>query len=234
MNPELILFKIFEFAILLFALSLHESAHAWMASRLGDQTARMLGRVTLNPIKHIDILGTIIIPLVMLFIPSFGGFLIGWAKPTPVNNRNFKHFRRDDILTTLAGPGSNIMAAIACMIVLIGIGTLSSNGAIAVHTLASGLPALLVLHGKSIFDPLAVIFYVGVWLNLLLCIFNLLPIPPLDGSHVFRHMLPYNWLRYYDSIGLIGLVLVLFFGWPVINLFLSPAIQMVNIILLHI
>ena len=89
MSHEQIVLKIFEFAILLFALSLHEASHAWMASRLGDQTARMLGRVTLNPSKHIDILGTIVIPLVMLFIPSFGGFLIGWAKPTPVNNRHW-------------------------------------------------------------------------------------------------------------------------------------------------
>lgn len=233
MSQQQIVLKIFEFAILLFALSLHESAHAWMASRLGDLTARMLGRVTLNPIKHIDLLGTIVIPLVMLFIPSFGGFLIGWAKPTPVNSRNFKHFRRDDILTTLAGPGSNLIAAFACTIVLIGIGMLSSNGQVAVHALASGLPSELVLHGRSIFDPLAVIFYIGVWLNLLLCIFNLLPIPPLDGSHVFRHMLPYNWLRYYDSIGIMGLILVLFFGWPVINFFLSPTLRLVDIILLH-
>lgn len=233
MSHGQIILKIFEFVILLFALSLHESAHAWMASRLGDQTARMLGRVTLNPIKHIDILGTIIIPLVMLFLPGYGEFLIGWAKPTPVNNRNFKHFRRDDILTTLAGPGSNIIAAIACMIVLIAIAMLTPNGEVAVHELASGFPAQLILHGHSIFDPLAVIFYIGVWLNLMLCIFNLLPIPPLDGSHVFRHMLPYNWLRYYDSIGIMGLVLVLFLGGPIIGFFLSPAIDLVNIILLH-
>jgi Zn-dependent protease len=234
MSHEQIVLKIFEFAILLFALSLHEASHAWMASRLGDQTARMLGRVTLNPSKHIDILGTIVIPLVMLFIPSFGGFLIGWAKPTPVNNRNFKHFRRDDILTTLAGPGSNILAAIACMTALIGIAKLAPNGELAVHALASGLSAQVILHGTSIFDPLAVIFYIGVWLNLMLCIFNLLPVPPLDGSHVFRHMLPYKALRYYDSIGIMGLILILFLGWPIIDFFLSPALLLVNTILLHI
>ena len=97
-----IVIKLFQFAILLFALSLHEASHAWMASRLGDQTARMLGRVTLNPVKHIDPVGTILIPLAMLFMPGFGRFLIGWAKPTPVNTRNFKNLRRDDILTTLA------------------------------------------------------------------------------------------------------------------------------------
>jgi len=234
MSHEQIVLKIFEFVILLFALSLHEASHAWMASRLGDQTARMLGRVTLNPGKHIDILGTIVIPLVMLFLPGYGQFLIGWAKPTPVNNRNFKHFRRDDILTTLAGPGSNIMAAIACMIVLIGIALIAPNGQLAVHALASGQWGVAFMPGVSIIFPISLIFYIGVWLNLMLTIFNLLPIPPLDGSHVFRHMLPYNWLRYYDSIGIMGLVLILFLGGPIIGFFLTPAITLVDIILLHI
>lgn len=234
MSHEQIVLKIFEFAILLFALSLHEASHAWMASRLGDQTARMLGRVTLNPGKHIDILGTIIIPLVMLFLPGYGQFLIGWAKPTPVNNRNFKHFRRDDILTTLAGPGSNLMAACACMIVLIGIALSGQTGNFAVHALASGMWSIAFAHGASVLFPLALIFYLGVWLNLLLTIFNLLPIPPLDGSHVFRHMLPYKWLRYYDSIGIMGLILIVLFGGPVIDLFLSPALALVNTILLHV
>src|ERR1700731_5419199 len=99
---------LFQLIVFLFAISIHESAHAWMASRLGDPTARMLGRVTLNPIKHIDPFGTLLVPLIMLFVPAFGGFLIGWAKPTPVTTRNFKNIRRDDFLTTLAGPGSKI------------------------------------------------------------------------------------------------------------------------------
>src|ERR1700761_5996842 len=117
-TPEIAL-GICEFVVLLFALSLHESAHGWMASRLGDQTARMLGRVTLNPVKHIDPFGTILIPLVMLFLPGYGQFLVGWAKPTPVTTRNFKNIRRDDILTTLAGPCSNLLAAFVAMIALI-------------------------------------------------------------------------------------------------------------------
>src|SRR6201996_7994979 len=119
MSQQEIVLKIFQFVILLFALSLHEAAHAWMASRLGDQTARMMGRVTLNPIKHIDPLGTVLIPLVMLFLGSYGRFLIGWAKPTPVTTRNFKNIKRDDVLTTLAGPGSNLLAAFVAMIALI-------------------------------------------------------------------------------------------------------------------
>jgi Zn-dependent protease len=234
MNQQQIVLKIFEFVILLFALSLHEASHAWMASRLGDQTARMLGRVTLNPGKHIDVLGTIIIPLAMLFMPGFGQFLIGWAKPTPVNNRNFKRFRRDDILTTLAGPGSNLLAAFACLIVLIGIAKLAPNGHFATYALASGMWTGGLAQSSGVVFPLALIFYIGVWLNLMLTIFNLLPIPPLDGSHVFRHMLPYKALRYYDSIGILGLILVLFLGAPIIDFFLSPAITFVNIVLLRI
>src|SRR5580704_3082448 len=116
MSQQDILLKIFQFVILLFALSLHEAAHAWMASRLGDQTARMLGRVTLNPAKHIDIFGTLLLPLITLFT---SGLLFGWAKPTPVNTRNFKQPVRDDILTTLAGPVSNIVIAVVSLFALV-------------------------------------------------------------------------------------------------------------------
>src|SRR5215475_8081222 len=116
MSQQEIVLKIFQFVILVFALSLHESAHAWMASRLGDQTARMLGRVTLNPIKHIDPIGTVLLPLLAAFahLP-----MIGWAKPTPVNTRNFRHLVRDDILTSVAGPVSNFLTAIAATMLLL-------------------------------------------------------------------------------------------------------------------
>src|ERR1700759_794232 len=119
MDPQFAV-KIFEFIVLLFALSFHEAAHGWTASRLGDPTARMLGRVTLNPAKHIDPFGTIIFPLVALFTPIFGGgILFGWAKPTPVTGRNFKNYKRDDMLVTFAGPVSNLLLAIASFIVLL-------------------------------------------------------------------------------------------------------------------
>ncbi len=133
MGQQDFVLKLFEFAILLFALSLHEASHAWMASRLGDPTARMLGRVTLNPIKHIDPVGTVLIPLAMLFLPGFGRFLIGWAKPTPVTTRNFKNFRRDDILTTLAGPLSNFLTAMVAFIALITMSLVSPAGKLAVQ-----------------------------------------------------------------------------------------------------
>ena len=220
-TPNLVM-AFFEFAVLLFALSLHESAHAWMASRLGDQTARMLGRITLNPAKHIDPFGTILLPLVALFT---GLPVIGWAKPTPVNTRNFKHFTRDDILTTLAGPASNVLASIVSLIILIVLVRMSGGGMAVVQGLATGGfvgQDPQVMAANPVLYPLALLFYLSVLLNLLLAAFNLLPVPPLDGSHIFRHILPTNWLPMYDRLGMISLFLLLFFGGGVLNAMISP------------
>jgi Zn-dependent protease len=233
MNEQIVI-KIFEFVLLLFALSLHEASHAWMASRLGDQTARMLGRVTLNPVKHIDILGTIILPLVMLFAPGFGQFLIGWAKPTPVNGRNFKHYKRDDMLVTLAGPGSNLLIALVSVVLLVVLAKAAPGGELVVHALAAGAWGQALAQGGAVV-PLGLLLYLSVWLNLMLTIFNLLPIPPLDGSHILRNLLPYNALKFYDSLGgWIGLALMIFVGAPVMEFFLSPLLAVVNMILLRV
>lgn len=230
MSQQEIVLKLFEFAILVFALSLHEAAHAWMASRLGDPTARMLGRLTLNPIKHIDPLGTILLPLAMLFLPIFGGFLIGWAKPTPVTTRNFKNVRRDDILTTLAGPLSNVAAAIVATIALILVAKVSPAGAMAVRGLASGFG--LGLDATSAAVPIVMILYIAVFLNIILAVFNLIPLPPLDGSHVLRHCLPYKALRLYDSIGMIGLLIFLVLGGRLLGAFVGPLLLIVKEVLL--
>lgn len=222
-SPDLIL-AIFQFVVLLFALSLHESAHGWMASRLGDQTARMLGRITLNPIKHIDPVGTVMLPLVAMFT---GVPLIGWAKPTPVNTRNFKNFVRDDILTTVAGPASNVLAAVGSLVMLIVIVKVSGGGRILVQAIAMGGFGGLnqpVMAAFPVAYPLALIFFIGVILNLFLAAFNLLPLPPLDGSHIFRHMLPANWVPMYDRLGIISLFLMLFFGGRIVNVIISPVL----------
>jgi Zn-dependent protease len=234
MSQQEIVLKIFQFAILVFALSLHEAAHAWMASRLGDQTARMLGRVTLNPMKHIDPIGTILIPLAMLFLGRYGRFLIGWARPTPVNTRNFKRITRDDILTTLAGPVSNLLAALVATVALIVLSKANPVGGQAVHQLASGMIDPELMASSPVIFPLAILFYLGIEVNLLLAVFNLLPLPPLDGSHIFRHMLPYNALRIYDSLGMISLILMLFVGAPLVNFFVTPALGLIDHILLAI
>src|SRR6266403_2976051 len=130
MNQEVVLI-IFQVVVLVLAFSVHECAHAWTAWRLGDPTARMLGRVTLNPVKHLDPLGSILFPLISLV---YGGFLIGWAKPTPVTGRNFKNYRRDDILVTLAGPASNLLSATIALILLIVIKHVSPAGGTSIAT----------------------------------------------------------------------------------------------------
>lgn len=232
MSQYHLIIAIFEFAVLVFSLSLHEAAHAWTANRLGDPTARMLGRITLNPIKHIDIVGTIIIPLVMLFIPGFGPFLIGWAKPTPVTPRNFKNITRDDILTTIAGPASNLFAAIVCFLLLVAFraaGPAGFKSVVAAIYIANGAQLSAAL--PTLF-PLALILYLGLLLNLILAVFNLLPLPPLDGSHVIRHMLPFKALRIYDSLGIFSLIIILFIGGRVIGFFVSPALNFINAMLL--
>ena len=228
MTPDRLILAVFEFAVLLFSLSLHEAAHAWMANRLGDPTARMLGRVTLNPIKHIDLFGTIILPIIMMVInPSF---LFGWAKPTPVTPANFKNVTRDDILTTIAGPFSNVLAAIGATVALLILSRTSASGAAIVHGFALGGvdPSL---HSSALF-PLALLFYLAMILNLILAAFNLLPLPPLDGSHVFRHLLPYRALRVYDSLGILSLFVIFIWGGPVIMFLISPPLTFLRHVLL--
>lgn len=229
--PDLIL-AVFEFMVLLFALSLHESAHGWMASRLGDQTARMLGRITLNPLRHIDLLGTVLLPLAALFT---GLPLIGWAKPTPVNTRNFRNFVRDDVLTTLAGPASNVLAAVGSLLVLSVIAKTSVTGLASVQSVARhGVTGLdpAVMAASPIAYPLALIFYLGMLLNLFLAAFNLLPLPPLDGSRLFRHMLPYKWLPIYDRLGILSLFLMFLFGGRIVFAVISPVLDFFRILLL--
>jgi Zn-dependent protease len=232
-TPEIAL-NVCEFVVLLFALSLHESAHGWMASRLGDQTARMLGRITLNPLKHIDPVGTVMLPLVALVthIP-----VIGWAKPTPVNTRNFKNFVRDDILTTLAGPVSNVIGSVISLVVLIIIDKTSPIGMACVRAVALGGFGRLdpqLMAASPVAYPLAMIFYLGMLLNLFLAAFNLLPLPPLDGSHIFRHMLPYRWLPVYDRLGILSLFLMLFFGGGVTMAMINPVLGFFRVLLLSI
>lgn len=223
------LLDVFEFVVLVFSLSVHEAAHAWMANRLGDPTARMLGRVTLNPIKHVDLIGTIILPLFMIFMPAYSGVLVGWAKPTPVTPRNFKNITRDDILTTLAGPCSNILAAIVATIALVILSKTSATAGAIVHMLAGQTPMdpSVIAAGGAVL-PLAILFYMGVTLNVILFIFNLIPLPPLDGSHVIRHMLPYKVLRVYDSIGIIGLLIFIVLGGRIITIFADPLLRFLN------
>ncbi len=222
MTPPEIVLKLIQFAILLFALSLHEASHAWMASRLGDQTARMLGRVTLNPIKHIDPVGTLLFPLIAMFsgIP-----LLGWAKPTPVTGRNFQNYKRDDILVTLAGPVSNLLGAFVAVVLLVIIAKTSPLGNAVVHQVASGRYDVFQ---STIMLPIVLVCFYSIIINLFLTVFNLLPLPPLDGSHIFRHMIPYSWAAMYDRLGMISLFLMIFFGGRVVMFVVGPVIYAIQ------
>ena len=218
MSPYLI----FDIVALLFAISIHESAHAWSANRLGDPTARLLGRISLNPLRHIDPIGTVLFPVILAFagLPIFG-----WAKPTPVDLRRLRQPRRDDILVSAAGPASNFLVAVVALVLLLGVRVASPQGAAVVSGLTAG-----VVRGDSLLTPVALLFYHFLLINLLLGVFNLIPIPPLDGSHILSGLLPDRLRSLYSEVGRFGfllLLLLLYTGvpyrlfFPVLRLFHS-------------
>jgi len=220
MNQDVVLI-LMQVLALVMAFSVHECAHAWTAWRLGDPTARMLGRVTLNPIKHLDPIGSVVMPLVGLV---YGGMVLGWAKPTPVTARNFKNYRRDDILVTVAGPISNLLLASAALIFLLVLKHVITGGNVAVLTamaLASHYP--VSTENLPALFPLALLFYYVLFINLLLFVFNLVPFPPLDGSRILRHFLPYNAIEVFDRMGIFALwIFMLIAGRFIFHIFLDP------------
>ncbi len=186
---------------ILFAITVHEVAHGWVAKRLGDPTAMMLGRLTLNPIKHIDPIGTILVPLVLVVM---GGFIFGWAKPVPVTWENLRHPKRDMALVAVAGPVSNLIMAILWALVM------KLGFVIGTQVGSPGLP--LVLMGRA-----------GITINLILMLLNLLPIPPLDGGRVLAGLLPgrLSWqVSRIEPYGMLILLALLFTG--ALGYILSP------------
>jgi Zn-dependent protease len=193
--------------VLLFSMVAHEYAHGYAAYRQGDMTAYQLGRLTWNPLKHIDPFMTVILPVFLAFV---GGPIFGGAKPVPVNPRNYRHYRQGDIIVSLAGVATNVAIAILCLplIVLVGL-------------LAAQVPGLV--RPLGVFQLMLV---QGIIINLVLAAFNLIPIPPLDGSHVFKYLLPPRWSLQYQRIGAVGFLLLfalLSFGRPLVNLWMTPA-----------
>ena len=175
-----------QYLMLVGLLTFHEFGHAWMAMKCGDDTAKMMGRVSLNPVVHIDPIGTVLLPLVMIFVPGAGNFLIGWAKPVPVNVNNLRQKNRDDILVTMAGPAMNVILAFG----LVGLAKIG-----------------VLVNSEAIVD----VCIQAAALSLLLCFFNLIPIPPLDGSHVLRVATGMSWENFarFAQFGFIAVIIVL-------------------------
>jgi Zn-dependent protease len=168
-------------------LTFHEFAHAWTAWKCGDDTARLQGRLSLNPIVHIDPIGTVLLPLIMIFAsPSIGRFLVGWAKPVPFNPAFLNNRWRDEMLIAMAGPAMNIILAVVLV----------------------GFARMAVMFGS---DTATELFLQMAGLSLVLCFFNLIPIPPLDGSHVLRNLTRMSYETYFNlsRFGFIAIILIL-------------------------
>jgi Zn-dependent protease len=194
--------------MLVFAMTAHEYAHAAVALHEGDDTAYVLGRVTLNPIPHIDPWMSIVLPALLFFATS-GNFVFGGAKPVPVNSRKFRNFRRGDILVSSAGVITNFLLALAFSALYVALGLLARSMPGAGEVLQTAQQMMLW----------------GIRINLILCFFNLIPIPPLDGSHLFYHILPPRagaWYRGLARFGYLPLFVLLFLFQPVVGLLLTP------------
>jgi Zn-dependent protease len=172
----------------IFAITVHEVAHGWVAKKYGDNTAAMQGRLTINPIKHIDWLGTIIIPGLLLLTGT--GFIFGWAKPVPVDARNFKKPRHDMAIVALAGPVSNVLMAIG-------------------WALLARIGVTIGASAENISLPLIYTGIAGISINLVLALINLLPIPPLDGSRVLTGILPHRLAWQYNQLERYGFIILL-------------------------
>lgn len=201
---------------LVFAIVLHEVAHGWVANKLGDHTARDMGRLTLNPIPHIDLFGTIIMPALLILLTD-GKMVFGYAKPVPINPYNFKNPKKDMALSSLAGPGVNLAMALAFTVILRG-----------------ALPAFDGIMPQQMWEwmaiPITYMLYYGVLINVVLAVLNMIPIPPLDGSRLIYWILPDRLASTYyrlEPFGTIILLLLLMTGmlgrliWPVIVPILS-------------
>ncbi len=195
--------------ILFFSIVVHEYFHGYIALRCGDPTAKYAGRLTFNPIPHIDIVGTIILPLFLVL--SGSSFLIGWAKPVPVNPYNFRNPGIDNVKVSAAGPISNFSLAV--------------------------IFAVLIILTHDLFPSLIEIFNFGIRINLLLGVFNLIPVPPLDGSHILEYFLPYNMKESYNKIKQYGFIILLvlimtpFFNiiFYIVNFLYSILVTFINI-----
>jgi Zn-dependent protease len=203
--------------MLVFAMVAHEYAHAATALRQGDDTAYMLGRVTLNPLPHIDPWLSILLPA-LLWFGTNGSFTFGGAKPVPVNPRKYRRYKRGDILVSSAGVATNLVLALVWSVVFV----------------LLGLLAPLLSNMTQVLDTAQRMMVYGIWLNLILCFFNLIPIPPLDGSHLLYHALPPragSWYRGLQRFGFLPILALVLLFRPVLAFLLTPALKGMGVLL---
>lgn len=203
--------------ILLFSVIAHEIAHGYAALRQGDETALRAGRLSWNPVRHIDPFMTIILPIAMLLSPSQG--VLAGAKPVPVDPRNYREYVRGDVIVSLAGVATNLGIALLCTVMIA-----------VVWVLASLMP-----FGEAVFGAIQAMFIFGILLNLILVVFNLLPVPPLDGSHVVKHLMPPAMaLRYQQvgaRVGFLLLIALVIFWRGALSVLLAPAFHATSVLL---
>jgi len=191
----------------LFAITIHEAAHAWAADRLGDTTAKNLGRLSFNPLKHIDLMGTVLVPFATLILSNFN-FVFGWAKPVPINPLNFKHFQRDIALSSAAGPMANLVMAIIWT-------ALMKLAIVLLNPQVSVLAVFIILMAQA-----------GIIINAVLMLLNLIPIPPLDGSKIVMALLPPKAAAHYEKIAPFGFfILLALLLTGALSWVLSPALR---------
>ncbi len=210
--------------VLLLAISAHEAGHAWMSYKFGDDTAFMLGRVTLNPVKHTDPIGTLLIPILGFVLGSVGGALgsiplIGWGIPTPVNPRKWTNYKTANVMVSIAGIGVNIILAT--------IGFAIFKGLLEFHVITADNI------DSGLMKPLIILLQYMIMLNVSLAVFNLLPFPPLDGSKVLSTFLPASFQPVFDLFERYGfLILMLLVYWGVIGVIIRPVFALVQYLLL--
>ncbi len=212
---------IFELVVMVLAISLHDCAQAWAANRLGDPTARMMGRLTMNPARHFDLLGTLVWPVLFIFRSPL---VLGWGKPITFTPRNFRNPSRDEMMATLAGPAAQLLAAVVALLALVivrhtvpgSVDSLVIASQLAMRNLSMGTEGL-----PGIF-PLILFLYFCILVNTLLFVFNLLPLPFLDGGKILMHYLPFNAAKTYQSMSLYFMFGFFFLGFYVIQLFFFP------------
>jgi Zn-dependent protease len=212
---------VFELVVMVLSISLHDCAQAWAANRLGDPTARMMGRMTMNPARHFDLLGTLVWPVLFIFRSPL---VLGWGKPITFTPRNFRNPSRDEMIATLAGPAAQLLAAVVALIALIIVRHANPDTTLSLLTAS----ALAMRHlgvsteGLPSIFPLILFLYFCILVNLLLFVFNLIPLPFLDGGKILTHYLPFNAARTYQSMSLYFMFGFFFLGFYVIQIFFFP------------